>query len=303
MKLSHNMLVAIYTKNLEKAILSHTEEVVEFLANKGIRLTVEKTLYEAFPIDIKLKCDETFDEGHNVHADLFLSIGGDGTFLGSVKYVKDTGTPILGVNCGRLGFLANISYDEFMKSIDSIISGRYKLEQRRLLQVKVEGYDLGDFSYVLNDVCVQKTDRSSIIKIHVYIGDKFLTTYWADGLIMASPTGSTAYSLSGGGPVLSPSCRNVILTPISPHNFTLRPMVLTDDEVVRMKVDSRSGDFIMSMDSKSHLLPSESEVMVQADGKYINMVVLEGYNYYETLRTKLMWGEDRRNLEEKDKEC
>jgi len=227
--------------------------------------------------------------------ELLLSVGGDGTFLDSVIYVKDSGVPVLGVNSGHLGFLANVPVEEIEDAVDFIAAGKYEVEQRDMLQLEVEGQRIADFDYALNEVGVLKAATSSLLKIHAYIGENYLTTYWADGLVVATPTGSTAYSLSGGGPIVSPECRNIILTPICPHNLTIRPLVVPNTAEVRLKVEGRSGEYVLCMDSRIRKMTDGQELKICTGSQKINVVKLPRHNYYDTLRNKLMWGEDRRN--------
>jgi len=169
------------------------------------------------------------------------------------------------------------------------------VEQRDMLQLEVEGQRIADFDYALNEVGVLKAATSSLLKIHAYIGENYLTTYWADGLVVATPTGSTAYSLSGGGPIVSPECRNIILTPICPHNLTIRPLVVPNTAEVRLKVEGRSGEYVLCMDSRIRKMTDGQELKICTGSQKINVVKLPRHNYYDTLRNKLMWGEDRRN--------
>ncbi len=226
---------------------------------------------------------------------MLLSIGGDGTFLDSVVYVKDSEVPILGVNSGRLGFLANVRADEIEKAVECITTGCYTTEQREMLALQIDNKNLPGYDYALNEVGVLKAATSSLLNIHAYIGEVYLTAYWADGLVVSTPTGSTAYSLSGGGPIVSPDCRNLILTPICPHNLSMRPLVVPDNAEITLQVESRSGDFVLSMDSRIRKLEDKHRLKIRTNGHRIKVVTLEGHNYYETLRNKLMWGEDRRN--------
>lgn len=226
---------------------------------------------------------------------MLLSIGGDGTFLDSVVYVKESGVPVLGVNSGRLGFLAQGRMDEIGQRVADIVAGQYTIEQRHMLALEVDGQPLPGFDYALNEIGVLKEASSSLLNIHAYIGQTYLTTYWADGLVVATPTGSTAYSLSGGGPIVSPDCRNLILTPICPHNLSMRPLVVPDEAEITLRVESRSGDFVLSADSRLREMEDRYRLTIRKHERTVEVVTLTGHNYYETLRNKLMWGEDRRN--------
>lgn len=279
--------------------MPYLKGLIDQLRAKGAVVVGE----EGFARFLKEKYDYTgvFDAGFNRNdllvrePELLLSIGGDGTFLDSVVYVKDSGVPILGVNTGRLGFLANVPVSEISQAVEGICSGRYSVEKREILCLEVDGEVLPGFDFALNEVSVLKTETSSLLKIHAYIGDVYLTTYWADGLIVATPTGSTAYSLSGGGPIVSPDCNNIILTPVCPHNLSMRPLVVPGSAVIRLVVEGRAGEFVLSMDSRVKRMEDNRELRVYSGNSGINVVKLEHHNYYDTLRNKLMWGEDKRN--------
>jgi NAD+ kinase len=226
---------------------------------------------------------------------MLLSIGGDGTFLDSAVYVKDEGVPVLGVNMGRLGFLATAGVDEIEKTVSQVIAGGFSIQERDMLTLQVNGNILPGFDYALNEIAVLKASTSSLLNIHAYIKDVYLTTYWADGLVVATPTGSTAYSMSGGGPIVCPECQNIILTPICPHNLTIRPLVVPNDTEIVLQVESRTRDFVLGMDSRMRKMDDIHQLTISPSVNKMKVVNLDGHNYYETLRNKLMWGEDRRN--------
>lgn len=293
------MTVAIYGKHIGKECLDYLKCLITSLQKHHISIICEEGF--ACLLKERFACVPGFVRifgREGVSADevaMLLSIGGDGTFLDSVVYVKDSGVPILGVNSGSLGFLANVRADEIEKAVECMTTGRYATEQREMLTLQVDGENLPGYDYALNEVGVLKAATSSLLNIHAYIGGVYLTTYWADGLVVATPTGSTAYSLSGGGPIVSPDCRNLILTPICPHNLSMRPLVVPNDAEITLQVESRSGDFVLSMDSRIRKMGDRHRLKIRTNERKIKVVTLEGYNYYETLRNKLMWGEDRRN--------
>lgn len=293
------MVVAIYGKNIEEAFVPHLNRLVEGLKDRGVEIICEENF--AILLRDKFSNSPRFSRtfGKNSLSDqyvsLLLSIGGDGTFLDSVVYVQKSGIPVLGVNSGHLGFLANVPAGEIETAVEYIVNGNYTIESRDMLQLQVDGGTLVGFDYALNEVGVLKAATSSLLKIHAYIGEAYLTTYWADGLVVASPTGSTAYSLSGGGPIVSPECQNIILTPICPHNLTIRPLVVPNSAEIILKVEGRSGDFVLSMDSRIRNMEDCHELKIKTGELKIQVVKLPGHNYYETLRNKLMWGEDKRN--------
>ncbi len=226
--------------------------------------------------------------------DFLFSLGGDGTFLETVNLVRDSGIPVLGVNIGRLGFLSYISQENMDESLESVFSGNYDIEERMLLQVEVPGVDLDDMAVALNDVRIYKTS-GSLITIHVKINQEFLSAYWADGLLLSTPTGSTAYNLSVGGPIVVPESNTFVLSPIAPHNLTVRPLVLPDSAVLQLSVDTRDSQFQLAVDSRTIDLDVDATVTIRKAGYSLKMIRIENISFYSTLRNKLMWGADRRN--------
>ncbi|MEG0796219.1 MAG: NAD kinase [Odoribacter sp.] len=293
------MVVAIYGKGIENDFFPYLKHLIACLQAKGVEILCEEGFARllAEKSNFVFKFARTFGkEGlRKEEVSLLLSIGGDGTFLDSVIYVKDSGVPVLGVNSGRLGFLANVPANEIEEAVDCLVLGHYRIEQRDMLELQINRERKAGFDYALNEVGVLKVATSSLLKIHAYIAEVYLTTYWADGLIVATPTGSTAYSLSGGGPIVCPDCRNIILTPVCPHNLSMRPLVVPNSAEILLEVESRSGDFVLSMDSRVQKMTDKSHLFIRSGETKINVVTLPGHNYYETLRNKLMWGEDRRN--------
>jgi NAD+ kinase len=227
--------------------------------------------------------------------DLVLSVGGDGTFLETVMKIKDYEIPVAGVNTGRLGFLANISEEELSHSIDMLCHGEYKTIERTLLEI-VHPSPLfeGSSSSALNEVTIQKADLS-MITINVFIDDTYLNTYWADGLIISTATGSTAYNLSVGGPILSPEDESFIISPIAPHNLTIRPIIVSGDSRLRMVIEGRSSEYLATCDFRSKRLPFSQELHIEKSAHKLRTVMLKGMDFFSTLRNKLMWGADRRN--------
>jgi NAD+ kinase len=226
--------------------------------------------------------------------DFLFSLGGDGTFLETVNLVRDSGTPVLGVNIGRLGFLSYISQENMAESLESVFSGNYDIEERMLLKVEVPGVNLDDMAVALNDVRIYKTS-GSLITIHVKINQEFLSAYWADGLLLSTPTGSTAYNLSVGGPIVVPESNTFVLSPIAPHNLTVRPLVLPDSAVLQLSVDTRDSQFQLAVDSRTIDLDVDATVTIRKAGYSLKMIRIENISFYSTLRNKLMWGADRRN--------
>ena len=227
--------------------------------------------------------------------DLVLSVGGDGTFLETMIKVKDLGIPVAGINTGRLGFLANISEEDINHSLDQLFRGEYEVIERSLLELAEPAGLFEDNSHIaLNEITIQKADLS-MITINVYADETYLNTYWADGIIISTATGSTAYNLSTGGPILCPEDESIIISPISPHNLTIRPIIIPGKSRLRMMVEGRSNEYLVTCDFRSKKVPFGREIVIlQASGK-LKTVMLKGLDFYSTLRNKLMWGADRRN--------
>jgi NAD+ kinase len=226
--------------------------------------------------------------------DFLFSVGGDGTFLETVNLVRDSGIPVVGINTGRLGFLSYISQDSLNESLDSIFSGGFDLEERMLLKVSTLEGELNEHSHALNEIRIYK-NTSSLVTVHVHVDDEFLSSYWADGLILSTPTGSTAYNLSVGGPIVLPESRSFILSPIAPHNLSVRPLVLPADVTLKFTVDTREEHFQLALDSRSYDIPASHSITASRADYTLKMVRIENISFYNTLRNKLMWGVDKRN--------
>jgi len=228
------------------------------------------------------------------NVDFLFSFGGDGTFLETLKYVKKSGLPVLGINTGRLGFLANISRDEMISAIDDLCEGKYSLEDRSLMQIELSGSDVVNFKAALNEISVHKKDVA-MITIVTELDGEYLNSYWADGLIISTPTGSTAYSMSVGGPIMLPESKSFIISPVSPHNLTVRPIVIPDNKEIKLSVKSRSNKFLVAIDSTSYEVSSAVDLVIRKAPYSLKMIKFEDNNFYNTLRNKLMWGMDKRN--------
>jgi NAD+ kinase len=227
--------------------------------------------------------------------DTFLSIGGDGTLLESVTHIGKDETPILGINTGRLGFLATISKDEVEESIEKIFRGAFTLDKRAVLRLESNKKLFGRLNFALNDFTLVKKDSSSMITVHTFIDGELLNSYWADGIIVSTPTGSTGYALSCGGPLVFPRSGNFVITPVSPHNLTVRPIVVSDNSEISFKVEGRSKKFLVSLDSRVAIVDDSVKLKVVKENFKVNLILLEGHHYFKTLRQKLNWGLDIRN--------
>lgn len=288
--------VAIYSKESNPKTTGGVNRLISEFAGRGIRMYIFQRPED---IDFRhngdlIECFKTLGDLKEL-PDLVLSVGGDGTFLETMLKVRSYGIPIAGVNTGRMGFLANISEDEIGHSIDLLCEGRYRIIERSLIEiVQPEGYFDRESSTALNEVTIQKADPS-MITISVYVDGTFLNTYWADGLIVSTATGSTAYNLSVGGPILSPEDESIIISPISPHNLTIRPIIISGESRLRMIVEGRSNEYIATCDFRSNRLPFREEIGIARSSGKLKTVMLTEMDFYNTLRNKLMWGADRRN--------
>ena len=290
--------VAVHGKTFPKNTISVIEHAVRLLREEGYASFLSEPL--ARQIENKsaeLAACQTYKPGDDMGGFEFaISIGGDGTLLDTVTHVGKSETPILGVNTGRLGFLATTNKDLIAHALESIKNKHYEIDSRTLL--RVESHDtilFNNLNFCLNEVAVLKQDTSSMITIHTYIDDEFLNSYWSDGLIISTPTGSTGYSLSCGGPVVMPHSNNLILTPVSPHNLNVRPLVLSDDCVISFDVHSRSSYFMLSIDSRSQVIKAGTPMTVKKEQFMAKLIKFEGYSFVKTLRKKLNWGFDVRN--------
>lgn len=227
--------------------------------------------------------------------DLVISIGGDGTLLESVAHIGKTQIPVLGINTGRLGFLATIGRDETENALEQVLSKPFTLDKRAVLRLDTDQHIFGNLNFGLNDFTVVKKDTSAMITIHTFIDGEFLNSYWADGIIVSTPTGSTGYSLSCGGPLIFPRSGNFVLTPVSPHNLTVRPIIVSDTSEVSFQVDGRSKKFLVSLDSRIATVDNTVKLTIRKADFIVNLVQLEGHHYFKTLRQKLNWGLDIRN--------
>jgi NAD+ kinase len=291
------MKVAIFGKQFGDVFNDSCVRLFQFLKTNNIELFIYKPFYEFLQkLDIKTEPVGFFVDSEGLKGvDFVFSIGGDGTFLEAVTLVKDSGIPIVGINSGRLGFLADISKEEIENALREIIAGRYKIRKLDLLAANTSEGEFGPLDFALNELAITKIDSSAMITIHTYLNDIYVNSYWADGLIISTSTGSTAYSLSVGGPILHPETSNFIITPIAPHNLTVRPMVVPNNLDVTLKIEARAGKYLASLDSRSRVLDESVVIHVKKAGFQINVIELTDQSFYATLRNKLMWGVDKRN--------
>lgn len=292
------MVIAFFGKAVSTENLKYVQRVVDKLVMKRCRLIVYRPFFEILQDQVEFPPDvELFDDYQGIEGkvDFFFSIGGDGTILDALTQVRDSGIPIMGINIGRLGFLSSIAKDEILPAIDKVLAGDFQVDSRSLIRI-IQPKDLfGEMNYALNELTITRKDTTSLIVLHVYVDEMFLNSYWADGLIIATPTGSTAYSLSSGGPILTPGSENFVLTPIAPHNLTMRPIVIPDKSKMRIIVEGREEQFLVSLDSRRAIIYSNFELIVEKADFKVNMVQMKGRNFFMTIREKLKWGLDARN--------
>jgi len=292
------MVVALFGKSVSDENRHHVQQLLDKLFSSHCSVMIFRSFYENIVEKVNFSVKPDLYEKHqdiNGRADILISIGGDGTMLDAMTLVRDTGTPVMGINLGRLGFLSSISTAEIENAIDSLLAGDYILGPRTLVKLSEPKGLFGELNYGLNDLTVTRKDSASLIVLHVYINELYLNTYWADGLIIATPTGSTAYSLSCGGPILTPGSANFVLTPIAPHNLTVRPIVIPSSSKIRIIAEGREEQFLVSLDSRKSVIYSNFELVVEKADFRVNVVQLHDRNFYATIREKLKWGLDVRN--------
>lgn len=293
------MRIAIFGRNLAPENKPYMQQLFNELAKAGAAVSVyapfAKFVEESIPWYPNCAVFANPDDLKE-SADLMLSIGGDGTILDAMPLIADSGIPVLGINMGRLGFISSVAKDEIVKTVEALLQGRYSVESRSLIElVAPQGVFADRVNYALNEINIIRNPEHSLLAIKVFVDDVFLNTYWGDGILMATPTGSTAYSLSAGGPILTPESRSFVITPIAAHNLTVRPIVIPDESVVRIQVEGREKKFVFSMDSRVCALDTSVELVVRKAAFCFNTVRMEGADFYSTIRNKLMWGKDNRN--------
>lgn len=292
------MNVAIYGRKVTKTDAPDFEELLKIIRDFGWNAVLEKGLKDQLvkKAGFGKECD-TFSTHRDLQSgiDFAFSVGGDGTFIQTVSYIRDSGVPIMGINTGRLGFLANISRDQIHDTMELVRQKKYVFQKRSLLRVETENDLFGEDNIALNEISLHKKDTASMITVHATLDGNYLNSYWADGLIVATPTGSTAYSLSCGGPIITPGCQVHILTPIAPHNLNVRPVVVPDHMPIKLKIEGRERRYLISLDSNSKNIPQGAELIVRKAEFMINVMKFEDNTFLDTIRNKMLWGIDKRN--------
>ena len=294
------MKIAIYGQSADKISKNIFLELLSISKSENIILLIEKKynsiLLHKSEISHTHKLFSTYEDLDST-VDLMITIGGDGTLLRSITFVRDLGIPIIGINTGRLGFLATLNQELLNVELKKILKGEFKIEERSLLEVRVNNNDdFSDFNFALNEVSVGRKNTTSMIEIKTTLNGEYLNTYWADGLIVSTPTGSTGYSLSCGGPIMTPSSQTFSITPIAPHNLNARPLVISDEIKIELSVEGREETHLLSLDSRINSLKNNVKIKIKKANYKIKVASFQNNSFYKTLRSKLLWGEDRRNI-------
>ncbi len=288
------MKAAIYTQKNDLDTFLYLSKFISELDKRG----VASVLYQGMAEDMQFSKDfETFHNKEDLKeqkVDLFFTFGGDGTLVSSLLFVQNLEIPVVGVNTGRLGFLASFTKEEVFKELDAILKGSYKISRRSVIEVVCPNSD-EFFPFALNDIVVSRKETTSMITIDSFIDDEFLNVFWGDGVIISTPTGSTAYSLSCGGPIIAPENDNFVITPIAPHNLNVRPLIVKDDAQFRLKVESRVSQYSLSLDSRLIHIDTDTELIIRKADFKVSLVQPTNLSFYETIRQKLLWGKDKRN--------
>jgi len=294
------MKIAIYGQSADKISKNIFLELLSISKSENIILLIEKKynsiLLHKSEISHTHKLFSTYEDLDST-VDLMITIGGDGTLLRSITFVRDLGIPIIGINTGRLGFLATLNQELLNVELKKILKGEFKIEERSLLEVRVNNNDdFSDFNFALNEVSVGRKNTTSMIEIKTTLNGEYLNTYWAYGLIVSTPTGSTGYSLSCGGPIMTPSSQTFSITPIAPHNLNARPLVISDEIKIELSVEGREETHLLSLDSRINSLKNNVKSKIKKANYKIKLASFQNNSFYKTLRSKLLWGEDRRNI-------
>lgn len=293
------MKIAIYSQHTGKYTNSILSELFGFSDKYNIKFYLEKEFANILNKGSNIKLDYTIFSSYkdlDKSFNLMITIGGDGTLLRSISFVRNLEIPIIGINTGRLGFLATLNQDLLKPKLEKIIKGEFKVENRTLLEVIIDDQKSNDFPFALNEITVGRKNTTSMIKIRTNLDGEFLNSYWADGLIISTPTGSTGYSLSCGGPIMSPQSQTLALTPIAPHNLNARPIIIPDNTEIELSVSGREDFHLLSLDSRIISVKNENSITIRKADFKIMIAHLFEDNFYKTLRNKLLWGEDKRNI-------
>lgn len=293
------MKVGIFGQSNNQITMKYVQQLVKLCEEYDVSMVFEESFLTGFNQLLKELKPETFSDYQNLDKgiDFFFSVGGDGTFLRSITFIRDLNIPVIGINTGRLGFLANIPKESMEKAFQQIMKGEYKVQERSLLSVetKERNNEMENLNFALNEITITRKNTASMIRVDTNLDEEFLTSYWSDGLIISTPTGSTGYSLSCGGPIISPTSKNIVLTPIAPHSLAVRPLVIPDQTRIDLHIDSRADEVLLTLDSRMYTLDNKSRVIIKKSPFCIKTLQLTDQTFIKTLREKLLWGEDKRN--------
>ena len=292
------MKVAIYSRIIEETERKEVQQLLDELHHRHIQPVIYLPFFERISQVFRFPPDLLFFRHSNdldESVDFLISLGGDGTLLDTIAFVRDKNIPVIGINFGRLGFLASIGKGDMKTAVQALVNRTYVADQRSLIHLDASKPLFGEVPYGLNEFAIHKTDTSPMIKIHTYLNGEFLNTYWADGLIVSTPTGSTGYSLSCGGPVVFPESGSFVINPVAPHNLNVRPIVVPDDNIISFEVEGRAENFLCALDSRKEIVDKNVQLAVRREKFNISLVRLNENNFLQTLRNKLSWGLDQRN--------
>ncbi len=293
------MQVVVYSTIFKEEDTPYVQDLFDVLASRGINAYVYQPYLDQIKDTIQFKRDVGSFSGYIdfrlKKMDAVITLGGDGTILRAITEIRDSNVPVLGINLGRLGFLSSVEKGKIGESIDLFIRGMYRLDIRNLLYLEASTPLFGEMPFALNDITILKRDTSSMITIHTYINGAYLNSYWADGIIVSTPTGSTGYSLSCGGPIIFPDSGNFVITPVAPHNLNVRPIVISDDSIISFEIEGRADNFLCTLDSRFETITSKDSLAVRKNDFNVQLVQLQDHSFQRTIRQKLAWGVDRRN--------
>lgn len=294
------MRIALYNKRLHTEDKNVAQRLLVCLKNANVEVVFFSSFLktcqkEGMELPSVVGTFEHYEDFVKLEADFFIALGGDGTILDSATIVKDTNIPVMGINLGRLGFLSNVDKDNVETAVEHLLQGSYVLDKRSLLHLECSRPIFGKTNFALNDCTILKRDTSSMVIIHTYVNGEFLNSYWADGLIIATPTGSTGYSLSCGGPIVFPHSDNFVITPVAPHNLNVRPIIIPDNSIISFEVEGRAKNFLCTLDSRSESIESKDQIAVRKADFYFYLIRFQERNFLSTIRDKLNWGIDFRN--------
>jgi len=290
------MRAIIYSKNSKEKNAVFYRQLFDSLSHAKVTYAIYQNIATMLPsIDKDITVVSSYEDLKEFKADVMITLGGDGTILSATSLIKDLSIPILGINLGRLGFLANIEQERISLAVEALVAGKYTKQERFMIELNTDNNLFGEENFALNDFTLVKRDNSSMIIIHTYIDGEFLISYWADGLIVSTPTGSTAYSLSCGGPIMFPSSENFILTPVAPHNLNVRPVVISSHHKISFEIEGRSDTYLCTLDNRHEIIKGEQKLELRKNKITATFITIDGDSYMRTIRNKLNWGLDKRN--------